>query len=215
METDNRIKIELEKFQKLLQYFVCHLERFRSELHKWEYNVDSIHSSFETEVKKRVEDCTTKAGQGYLGGKIQEQIKGWDIYGNNKICISCQSGRGEDYTKTSNYLHWIDTGDNKINIIAIWKEPDKKLIQELYISVNDEKIKSINIAELMEKERIKLFFEKYQDECNKAKGISNNKTNRKHYEFNQILYGPPGTGKTYCTMFRALDILEVNYNPNY
>lgn len=213
MDSDN------SNFKKLIQYFVSHLEYFRSKLHKYDYDINSVHYDFEKNVLDRIKKCNTKTGQGYKGDKIQYQIKDWDIYDNEKICISCQSGRGDDYAKNSNYLHWLNTGSNKINIIANW-DNDKKRIIGLSISINGVDVEEIDVKDLTNEEKVSYFFKKYIEEFNKYKDNSVVDTNvsdrkeKKALPMNLILYGPPGTGKTYNTVFKALDILGKHYKPS-
>ena len=97
---------EYEKFKKLLEYFVAHLEYCQTA------NKDS--KSYEEYIKNI--NKFLRSGQGYSGGRIQEQVKGWDLYENGKIHINVI---GHNFKSRGCYLNWDWTS---ININACWQD---------------------------------------------------------------------------------------------
>ena len=117
------------KFKKVLEYFVAHLNYMQSG--------KSQDIPGYAQYIKPYEDKGNfaQAGQGYNGGKIQNQIKDWEMIDGEKLCVNVQPSYASYKTKKC-YLNWIDTGinifaqwgDNQINGVSIgfsywWKKP--------------------------------------------------------------------------------------------
>src|SRR5690554_5783164 len=101
---------EYEKFKKLLEYFVAHLEFCVSDRKFGEgYN------TYIKEIKN-----FKRGGQGHKEQKIQNQIKDWEKYDNGKICLNVNP---TTYQSGGTYLNWKHTA---INVNAEWD--DKKII---------------------------------------------------------------------------------------
>lgn len=116
----------LKKFQKLLAYFVWHLE-YINYLKEPQTN-ESIFKAFEGEQefcgqKQRIEKIS---GQGYNKGTIQENIKEWELLKDGRVFISVQNGQKSKqgiYSTDGCYLHWAGIAGN-VSIYAVWgKEP--------------------------------------------------------------------------------------------
>ena len=113
-------KENYSNFKKLLEYFIVHLEYANNE------KVDVGYEYIEKFIENRT---FKKTGQGYNGGKIQNQIKDFDTYFGTQICINVQfHPSSENYESKSCYLNWKGT---PVNIIANWKN---KMISDLCIS---------------------------------------------------------------------------------
>jgi len=207
---------EIEKFKKLLEYFVAHLEYVNKSTNpkgENEYIIPILDKGFR------------KEGCGYNGDNIQRQIKGWDEYNVGNVGITIKSNYGNYKTKKC-YLNWVGTG---INIFAGWKG-DK--IDNLYIgycywwySDYSEAFITRTISELeLFKDNIS---SNLQDFCNYFMDEKKNYNNKKgeyykrekeYYDSekkekvmkrnelyisllrsnnNIVLTGAPGTGKTY------------------
>ena len=98
------------KFKKVLEYFVAHLNYMQSG--------KSQDITGYAQYIKPYEDKGNfaQAGQGYNGGKIQNQIKDWEMIDGEKLCVNVQPNFGF-YDSKKCYLNWIRTG---INIFAKW-----------------------------------------------------------------------------------------------
>lgn len=184
---------EIEKFGKLLRYFVAHLEFAQSQQNKGRF-----HSEFQMLLGRK---DFKKTGQGYNGDKIQSQIDQWDLYDVFKsndsvqICISVQCQYGKYNTKSS-YLQWKDTG---INIIANWKNES---IESLSIISYSSQVCTLSVADIDDVNKRTEFFDNYKYELSKRyKNYIQYKYMKQVEElkkaYNLILTGAPGTGKTY------------------
>lgn len=184
---------EIEKFGKLLRYFVAHLEFAQSQQNKGRF-----HSEFQMLLGRK---DFKKTGQGYNGDKIQSQIDQWDLYdvfkSNNsvQICISVQCQYGKYNTKSS-YLQWKDTG---INIIANWKNES---VESLSIISYSSQVCTLSVADIDDVDKRTEFFDNYKYELSKRyKNYIQYKYMKQVEElkkaYNLILTGAPGTGKTY------------------
>lgn len=69
---------EYEKFKKLLEYFVAHLEFCVSN--------QKFGEGYETYIKE-IKNFK-RGGQGHKEQQIQNQIKDWETYDNGTICIN-------------------------------------------------------------------------------------------------------------------------------
>lgn len=205
---------EYKRFKSLLEYFVAHLS------YRKENNVESI--GYERYIKPLIDNKNSKgrsiflkSGEGYNGGKIQNQISDWDTYKDGKIGITV---RGEGPTIHGNYLHWLGTRETKINIISNWEDDKIKSLSITY-SVEKEKKeekekKSIDELGLFKdeapNETLIDFFNSYVKLLDNYKTQNTNdmdKTDKKTIldecvellknNHNLILTGAPGTGKTY------------------
>lgn len=124
------------KFKKVLEYFVAHLNYMQSG--------KSQDIPGYAQYIKPYEDKGNFAqtGQGYNGGKIQNQIKDWEMIDGEKLCVNVQPNFGS-YDSKKCYLNWIRTGinifaewgDNQISGVSIgfsywWKKPiDYKVVK--------------------------------------------------------------------------------------
>lgn len=111
-------------FKYLLEYFVSHLE--------WIVNNDASFIGYKKYIEPRLQKNEFKiTGQGYNGGRIQEQIADWDHFEGTKVCINITYNQMIGYHSKFCYLNWLWTG---VNIIAEWE--DKRIVglyQELFI----------------------------------------------------------------------------------
>lgn len=213
---------ELEKFQKLLQYFVAHIEFVTNEnnsSHKRRNNVLQDVVSKVNEISKR--KCRT--GQGYKNAKIQDQIKDWCDFTsiNARIIICVQNYRGMGYFTVASYLYWHKTpwkimarpDSNKefVTTLVIQEQDSDIVTKELVVDDVFETPANKNLIDFYES-----FIDVYQGCVNNQMSPKNQNTNisnmfpstkRKNCPLNLILYGPPGTGKTYNTVNKALEII--------
>ena len=133
-------ELELEKFKKLLQYFLLHLEynhwRYNYETEKGKKGVNpdgfAWPDSIEEEIKESIKNGK-KTGQGYNDDAIQNQIEKWCYYSVGKVCISVRYSPGGGYTSKASYLHWPGTG---LNINAKWNAGKNKIEYLYYRNVD-------------------------------------------------------------------------------
>ena len=154
---DNRkIKEDnLKKFQKLLAYFVWHLE-YLNNSKKPQYK------EFEGEQEfcgqKRI--IEKKTGQGYNGDDIQDNIKEWELLKDGRVFISVRIGQKYSqgaYSTDGCYLHWAGIAGN-VSIYAVWGDKPgndgKYHITALRVKNkwnnknNSEDLKNISLADL-------------------------------------------------------------------
>lgn len=215
-------KENYSNFKKLLEYFIVHLEYANNE------KVDVGYEYIEKFIENRT---FKKTGQGYNGGKIQNQIKDFDTYFGTQICINVQfHPSSENYESKSCYLNWKGT---PVNIIANWKN---KMISDLCISNwygNDDFEKQLSIGDLglfdkkKPNDKLKNFFDDFYKLYRETTEMKNNSladqlTDLLQHTRNLILHGAPGTGKTFLAKEIAKrmgctqnEIGFVQFHPSY
>jgi 5-methylcytosine-specific restriction endonuclease McrBC GTP-binding regulatory subunit McrB len=220
---------EYQKFKKLLEYFVAHLE----------YCVNNNNQNRGYADYIQPINNIRRSGQGYDDDGIQSQIKEWERYSNGKICINVNA---TTYTGRGTYLNWKHTG---LNVMANWDITKKKIIKfQLMHSKGDSNwspikdkdgkeikntISDLGLFDNQEPNNtLKSFFDEFNrliTEHNKQKTKTKNMEKIKPYidlllaNKNLILTGAPGTGKTYL----AKQIAEamkaewtfVQFHPSY
>lgn len=190
-------------FKKLLEYFVVHLEYINNEKVDigYEYIKDFIENgSFKT------------AGQGWNGGKIQNQIKVFDTYFDKKIFIGIKlNPSSKNYKSKQCYLTWEKTS---VNIIAEWtiNKISNLVITNWAESIGKkfEKTMSLNDLGLFDNQNpndnLKSFFNDYyklyKNTVKEKVYLMSNKNLTSYINLlesnkNIIFHGAPGTGKTY------------------
>ena len=115
---------DLEKFIKLLQYFVAHLEFCEANRIKgWgrdeknrnippKVTTTRGYNEYLSKYNPKWKDDFYLTGQGYKTGNIQKQIKDWESYSNGQtICITASPANPEKSYKNAkqNYLNWKGT----------------------------------------------------------------------------------------------------------
>jgi len=211
-------------FKYLLEYFITHLE--------WLVNKDSSFIGYNTYVDPLIKNSTFKfTGQGYNGGKIQDQISKWDIYENYQICINISYNQKSGYQSKNCYLNWLWTG---INIIAEWDNnhivglyqelfiEKKKPQSSIWLSLNmSNSLLSLGLFDNTNTTNFKLktfynnfrkaFLEhKLEEKSKKSMAQIDNHANLLKYKKQIILQGPPGTGKTREAKLIAKNIVAEN-----
>lgn len=184
---------DIARFKHLLEYFISHLE--------WVVNSDTEHAGY----KKYIAPIKNfkKAGQGYSGMEIQNQISEWSQYGSDRIHISIDA-RG--YLSTRCYLHWNRTW---INVRPKWGVSNQvHHIEQLYLTkdtgadAKSELTSSLSELGLFDNKapnkELTVFFNEYKrmltESVQQHTRIYADLLRRNH---NLILTGAPGTGKTY------------------
>jgi hypothetical protein len=203
---------EYEKFKKLLEYFVAHLE--------WCVNKDKNHIGYINYIKPLIDKNTFKyTGQGYSSDNIQQQIKSWCFYENGLIHINIQQNFGK-YKSTKCYLNWDWTG---LNVNAKWTNDH---IKSLYLNkyaedtgnnvlgvekalidlgLFDNKPPNNNLIALFDRYNSLIIDWKIMEELKKYEHLVNVLKDSK----NVILTGAPGTGKTYLAKQIAKQMIGV------
>jgi len=190
---------DYEKFKKIIEYYVAHLEFCVTDK-----KVGEGYTRYIKDIKN-----FNRSGQGHKGQNIQNQIKDWETYTNGDICININptvyKGRGC-------YLNWEDTA---INVNALWDNDTiigLKIVRDSYPISNAKDVVSYNIQDLglldnnPPNENLKIFFDKFNELIIQWNKEQKNKQEMKQIEpylellktsKNIILTGAPGTGKTF------------------
>lgn len=202
---------EYEKFKKLLEYFVAHLEFCVSN--------QKFGEGYETYIKE-IKNFK-RGGQGHKEQQIQNQIKDWETYDNGTICINVNP---TTYQGGGTYLNWKHTA---INVNAEWEDKkivSLKIMKDSYPLINAKHVITISVSDLglFDKQepnkQLTTFFNKFNELI-----IQWNEEQKSNYEMKQIqpyidllksnkniiLTGAPGTGKTYLTKQIAKQLIGV------
>lgn len=200
-----------KKFKCLLEYFISHLE--------WA-NGNKQHVGYKTYIDALIKSNSfKKSGQGWKGHDIQCQIKNWEDYNNNTICINITP---TNYKSTSCYLNWEGTW---LNIRPRWTNNH---ISCLFLSkeekANAEAIfeKSLSDLGLFDNNKPNDTIKEFYDEFYKMIDMHNKLNSLEKFislltaNHNLILTGAPGTGKTYLAKQIAQQMIfgEIKENLN-
>lgn len=211
-KTESEEMDDITKFKHVLEYFLAHLN--------YVTNGEStkVHG-YEEYIKPFVEKRTfKKAGQGWKGDGIQNQIAPWFNLTDGDLCININATA---YTNPKAcYINWKDTG---VNVVAFWDKGEAVRLNLSYFSEEDNNKSwkdlksSFSIDELglydhkTPNSNLKEFFSNYRlAYMNDQYGISEDLYNACRILKNKkniILQGAPGTGKTYSTASLALMVL--------
>jgi hypothetical protein len=162
----------LNKFQKLMAYFVEHLElcnlydqkcnnntEFKklknkeNKLTQEEKNhLDEIKKNYWAEVNKfcKEETHTLVSGQGYINKNFQDDIKGFCVLKHGKVSISVQYGQKiKNYISEGSYLHWVEglAGNVSIYAEAIKGHVGKLYIRDKWLDKNS-CLKSVSLSDI-------------------------------------------------------------------
>ena len=215
---------EMGKFKHLLEYFVSHLE--------WCENNNKSSRGYNDYIKPLIDTGKfIDKGHGYKGDPIQSQIKDWDKYYEEKICISASNYAPNHFKSKLNYLHWTGTW---FNIRPEW---NGKHIDSLYLTSQEgsnapsNMKKSLSELELFNDDYsnfskdFKEFFRKFMSYKNlQGATTMTDTTADNHIDLlkntrNIIFHGAPGTGKTFLAKQLAAEMnaetVFVQFHPSY
>lgn len=183
----------LRKFKKLLEYYCTHLTYI--------VNNDKNIRGYDEYLKPYIDNNTfKKAGQGWRGQTIQDQIANWENYPAGKICINVY---GSSFQSYASYLHWVGTGHN---ISANWDGNNIESFELIEYREN-ETPNWITAGTKYSIKELGLYDGKSPNECIKSlyqnfvamqnvSSVSNN-SDIVSYPEQKIYYGAPGCGKSH------------------